>query len=268
MDRSSRPPTTARLLERSAPALAPLGRCSLHFDSRLGGCFAGLVVRPVGARREDGRDEKKADRSGARLHAEHGRASLVRSNRGSGGPARLTSRSATHEPGPAASPSGMSLDRTRSFVGESPATGRWEGAVRSTGPSRAHDPPTMHDALGHSGSTPISWTPGDVVVFAAAVGADSSTDLDFLDLSRGPLVLPTFLGARVFRAGQALNLWEPWAFDPHAYLHPGLRHVVSRSCSVDQRWRRRRAHRSHRRVGQGLGCSRGHRRQRSASTAS
>ena len=29
-------------------------------------------------------------------------------------------------------------------------------------------------------------------------------------------MLPTFLGARVFREGQAANLWEPWAFDPHA----------------------------------------------------
>ena len=54
------------------------------------------------------------------------------------------------------------------------------------------------------------------MVFATAVGADPSTDLDYLDLSRGPSVLPTFLGARVFREGQNLNLWEPWAFDPQA----------------------------------------------------
>jgi acyl dehydratase len=72
----------------------------------------------------------------------------------------------------------------------------------------------MHDALGNAGRSPISWRPDDAVVFAAAVGADPTTDLDFLDLSRGPSVLPTFLGARVFRAGQQLNLWEPWAFDP------------------------------------------------------
>jgi hypothetical protein len=54
-----------------------------------------------------------------------------------------------------------------------------------------------------------------VVVYAAAVGAAQEADLAFLDLSRGPSVLPTFLGAQVFRSGQALNLWESWAWDPH-----------------------------------------------------
>jgi acyl dehydratase len=89
--------------------------------------------------------------------------------------------------------------------------------VGSTGPNRAQDgPPTMLEALGNSARTPISWTAEDVVVYATAVGADPSTDLDHLDLSRGPSVLPTFLGARVFREGQALNLWDRWAFDPHA----------------------------------------------------
>jgi hypothetical protein len=73
----------------------------------------------------------------------------------------------------------------------------------------------MRDALGHSGKAPISWNAHDAVVYAAAVGADSSTDLDYLDLSRGPTVLPAFLGARLFRSGQALNLWEDWAWDPH-----------------------------------------------------
>ena len=88
--------------------------------------------------------------------------------------------------------------------------------MRSTGPNGAlDDPRTMQDALGNSARTPISWTPDDAVVFAAAVGAEPSTDLDFLDLSHGPSVLPAFLGARAFRAGQDLNLWEPWAFDPH-----------------------------------------------------
>jgi hypothetical protein len=74
----------------------------------------------------------------------------------------------------------------------------------------------MHDALGNSATTPIPWAPDDAVVYAAAVGADANEDLDYLDLSRGPAVLPTFLGARVFREGQKLNLWEPWDFDPHA----------------------------------------------------
>jgi acyl dehydratase len=74
----------------------------------------------------------------------------------------------------------------------------------------------MHEALGNSARTPIPWEARDVVVYAAAVGADSGTDLDYLDLSRGPAVPPTFLGARVFREGQKLNLWEPWDFDPHA----------------------------------------------------
>ena len=42
----------------------------------------------------------------------------------------------------------------------------------------------------------------DAVLFAAAVGADPSTDLDYLDLSRGLIVLPTFLSARTCRSGQ------------------------------------------------------------------
>ncbi len=49
---------------------------------------------------------------------------------------------------------------------------------------------------------PLAWKADDAVLFAAAVGADPSTDLDYLDLSRGPVVLPTFLGARVSRSGQ------------------------------------------------------------------
>ena len=48
----------------------------------------------------------------------------------------------------------------------------------------------------------MAWKPDDAVVFAAAVGADPGTDLDYLDLSRGPLVLPTFLAARLSRSGQ------------------------------------------------------------------
>jgi len=74
----------------------------------------------------------------------------------------------------------------------------------------------MHEALGKTGRTPIPWESDDAVVYAAAVGADPTADLDYLDLSRGPWVLPTFVGARIFREGQAMNLWEPWAFDPHA----------------------------------------------------
>jgi hypothetical protein len=76
------------------------------------------------------------------------------------------------------------------------------------------DPRTMRDALGHSGTMPISWSPDDAVVFAVAVGANPVADLDYLDLSRGPSVLPTFVGGRVFRAGQEMNLYEAWAFDP------------------------------------------------------
>jgi acyl dehydratase len=76
----------------------------------------------------------------------------------------------------------------------------------------------MLDALGNSARTPIAWTPEDSVVYAIAVGADPATDLDYLDLSRGPEVLPTFVGARLFREGQKLNMWEPWDFDPHATL--------------------------------------------------
>ncbi len=89
----------------------------------------------------------------------------------------------------------------------------------STGMDPTQDGPrSMLDALGNSARTPITWTPEDNVVYAAAVGADPVTDLDYLDLSRGPAVLPTFLGARLFREGQKLNLWESWAFDPHATL--------------------------------------------------
>jgi hypothetical protein len=72
----------------------------------------------------------------------------------------------------------------------------------------------MRDAIGHSATMPISWSPDDAVVFAVAVGADPVADLDYLDLSRGPSVLPTFVGSRVFRAGQDTNLYEAWAFDP------------------------------------------------------
>ena len=74
----------------------------------------------------------------------------------------------------------------------------------------------MRDAVGHSDTTPISWSPDDAVVFAVAVGADPAADLDYLDLSRGPLVLPTFIGGRMFRAGQASTLYEPSALDPGA----------------------------------------------------
>ena len=91
--------------------------------------------------------------------------------------------------------------------------------MRSTGTNSAQDGPrSMLDALGNSARTPISWTAEDNVVYATAVGADPFTDLDYLDLFRGPAVLPTFLGARLFREGQKLNLWESWAFDSHATL--------------------------------------------------
>ena len=40
------------------------------------------------------------------------------------------------------------------------------------------------------------------MVFAVAVGADPGADLDYLDLSRGPVVLPTFLAARIGHSGR------------------------------------------------------------------
>jgi acyl dehydratase len=54
------------------------------------------------------------------------------------------------------------------------------------------------------------------VVYAAAVGADPDADVVYLDLSRGPEVLPTFLGARLLREGQKNDFWGPWDLDPHA----------------------------------------------------
>ena len=48
----------------------------------------------------------------------------------------------------------------------------------------------------------MAWKPDDAVVFAAAVGADPGADLDYLDLSRGPVVLPTFLAARIGHSGR------------------------------------------------------------------
>ncbi|MET0738779.1 MAG: hypothetical protein ABW035_10925 [Acidimicrobiales bacterium] len=56
--------------------------------------------------------------------------------------------------------------------------------------------------LGQQLGAPLALTADDAVLFAAAVGADPSTDLDYLDLSRGLLVLPTFLSARTCRSGQ------------------------------------------------------------------
>jgi hypothetical protein len=69
------------------------------------------------------------------------------------------------------------------------------------------------ELLGCSFRLPLAWTAADAVVYAAAVGADLRTDRDYLDLSRGPRVLPAFLGARMFRAGQAADHVAPWAFE-------------------------------------------------------
>ena len=91
------------------------------------------------------------------------------------------------------------------------------GPVGATELPRALDArPTMLEALGRSTTTPIPWARHDIVVYAAAVGADPNGDLGYLDLSRGPQVLPTFVGARIFREGQKGNFWTPWDFDPHA----------------------------------------------------
>ena len=52
------------------------------------------------------------------------------------------------------------------------------------------------------------------MLFAAAIGADPDADLDYLDLSRGPLVMPTFLSARSARASQDIDGHPFSSFDP------------------------------------------------------
>jgi acyl dehydratase len=73
----------------------------------------------------------------------------------------------------------------------------------------------MQALLGHAVSYRASWAPEDAVVYAAAVGADPRADLDYLDLLRGPKVVPSFLGARASRSGQATQEnFAAWEFEP------------------------------------------------------
>lgn len=53
------------------------------------------------------------------------------------------------------------------------------------------------------------------MVFAASIGADPGTDLDYLDLSRGPRVMPTFATARTSRMWNEEDWSAPWALDSH-----------------------------------------------------
>jgi hypothetical protein len=75
-----------------------------------------------------------------------------------------------------------------------------------------------------------AWRPEDAVLFAASIGAEPGTDLDYLDLSRGPRVMPTFAAVRMSRMWNDTDWAAPWAFDPHDTFLLGcdisiLRHV-------------------------------------------
>jgi len=58
------------------------------------------------------------------------------------------------------------------------------------------------DLIGLRREVSIGWEPADAVLFALATGADPLTDLDYLDIGRGPHVLPTFPFIRAARGGQ------------------------------------------------------------------
>src|SRR3954452_20301774 len=55
------------------------------------------------------------------------------------------------------------------------------------------------DLIGLRRQVPIGWEPVDAVVFALATGADPVADLDYLDIARGPYVLPTLPFVRAAR---------------------------------------------------------------------
>ena len=82
--------------------------------------------------------------------------------------------------------------------------------------SSVHGPASIPSLLGHTVDGELAWGPSDAVVFAAATGAAPATDLDYLDLSRGPSVMPLFPGIRLARAGQHHPRWlSSFGWDEH-----------------------------------------------------
>ncbi len=73
----------------------------------------------------------------------------------------------------------------------------------------------MQTLLEYGASLSSTWKPEDAVLFAAAIGADPGHDLDYLDLSRGPRVMPTFASVRMSRMWSDTDWAAPWAVDPH-----------------------------------------------------
>ena len=81
----------------------------------------------------------------------------------------------------------------------------------------ARGPPTMHEALGTTGWTPIPWGSDDAVVYAAAVGAGSQHGSRLPRPVARPVGVPDPSSVPASSVRDRQNEpREPWAFDSHA----------------------------------------------------